>query len=176
MRIRLHWKLALLCGVAAGLGFILGQSAIAPRFFWAPPALIILGAAPLFFILFSRPLKMIIACTRSIANGDFLCRPKLRRNDEIGELGLAMAEMAEAISVRFEKIKQEAARAATVFSSMSEGVILTDEKGGILLINPSARKLFFLDTSVEGKIPLEALRNLVVQDTIDRVLQEDAGL
>jgi two-component system phosphate regulon sensor histidine kinase PhoR len=56
---------------------------------------------------------------------------------------------------------------------MFEGIMLTNERGEILLLNPSIRKLFFIDSSPEGRKPLEVIRNNAIQEIVDRVLHEN---
>ncbi|MEI6863673.1 MAG: ATP-binding protein, partial [Candidatus Omnitrophota bacterium] len=65
------------------------------------------------------------------------------------------------------------AKLETILSSMFEGIMLTNERGEILLLNPSIRKLFFIDSSPEGRKPLEVIRNNAIQEIVDRVLHEN---
>jgi two-component system phosphate regulon sensor histidine kinase PhoR len=54
---------------------------------------------------------------------------------------------------------------------MFEGVIVTDETEKIILMNPSLRRLFLLDSNPEGKKPLEVIRNTAVEDMVERIIE-----
>jgi len=63
------------------------------------------------------------------------------------------------------------AKLGAILSSMVEGVLVVDRRGGILLLNPSLRKNFMIEGAADGKKPLEVIRNVAVQDIVDRTLQ-----
>jgi len=78
-----------------------------------------------------------------------------------------------------EKIKisdKEQSKLETVLSSMFEGIVVVDKGGEILLMNPSLRKTFFIDTPPEGKTPLEIIRNVTVSDIVERTLKGEQKL
>lgn len=63
-----------------------------------------------------------------------------------------------------------------ILPSMVEGVMVIDEKGNILLVNPSLKRQFLIDSATETKTPIEVIRNLQVQEMVDRILKEKQGL
>lgn len=70
----------------------------------------------------------------------------------------------------------EQAKLRAILSSMSEGVLVVDSKGEIILANPSLHKSFMVEGSPEGKKPLEALRNVTVQELADKILQQHSAV
>jgi len=54
---------------------------------------------------------------------------------------------------------------------MFEGVIVTDVDEKIILMNPSLRKLFFIDSNPAGKKPLEVIRNTAVEEMVERIIK-----
>lgn len=70
----------------------------------------------------------------------------------------------------------EVAKLETVLSSMVEGVMVTDGKGRIVLMNPAIRKLFLVDSPPEGKISLEVVRNTEVQNIVSTLLKGEQKL
>jgi len=58
-----------------------------------------------------------------------------------------------------------------ILASMAEGVLVIDSKGEIVLMNPSLRKTFLIDQTPEGKRPLEVIRNVKIQEIVERTLQ-----
>ena len=122
-------------------------------------------------IMISKPLYEMSAIAKRLAIGDFSRKANIYSNDETGDLAKALNNMADEINSKMKGISSEKAKLETILSSMFEGIMLTDEKGKIILINPSIEKLFFIDAPPQGKKPLEVLRNNTIQDIVDRVLQ-----
>ncbi|MFA5164319.1 MAG: ATP-binding protein [Candidatus Omnitrophota bacterium] len=120
----------------------------------------------------TRPVSRISSTAKSIAGGDLSARALISSDDEIGDLAKTLNHMAGEIRGKIDSIASGEAKLEAVLSSMVEGVIVTDEKGAILIANPSARKMFLIDTAPEGKTPLEVIRNSSVQDIVDRILRQ----
>ncbi|MBI5213565.1 MAG: HAMP domain-containing protein [Nitrospirae bacterium] len=124
-------------------------------------------------IKISKPLSEMSAIAEKLATGDFSRKAIIHSNDEMGDLAKALNNMADEISVKVKHISSEKAKLEAVLSSMFEGIMLTNERGEILLLNPSVRKLFLIDSSPEGRKPLEVIRNNAIQEIVDRVLNEN---
>ena len=124
----------------------------------------------------SNPLVEMASVARKLAKGDFSKKTLVRSNDEIGDLAKALNYMSVEIKNKVNSLSSEKAKLEAVVSGMFEGVILTNEKGEIVLANPSIRKLFMVDSSPEGRVPIEMVRNTAIQDIVDRVLQEKQRL
>lgn len=58
-----------------------------------------------------------------------------------------------------------------ILDGMSEGVLVTDERGKIILVNPSLQKILGLDETPLGKKVLECIRNHRLHDLIENVLK-----
>ncbi len=124
-------------------------------------------------IMISRPLYEMSAIAKRLATGDFSRKVIVHSNDETGDLAKALNDMADEINAKVKNISSEKAKLEAILSSMFEGIMLTNERGEILLLNPSIRKLFFIDSSPEGRKPLEVIRNNAIQEIVDRVLHEN---
>ena len=124
-------------------------------------------------IMISRPLYEMSTIAKRLADGDFSRKAIVYSNDETGDLARALNDMADEINAKVKNISSEKAKLEAILSSMFEGVMLTNERGEILLVNPSIRKLFLIDSSPEGRKPLEVVRNNAIQEIVDRVLHEN---
>jgi two-component system phosphate regulon sensor histidine kinase PhoR len=138
--------------------------------------LLSLGLTFLVSIFVSRPLSEMSAVAKAMAGGDFSKKAAIHTNDEIGELARSLNLMSEEIKDKIGKVDSERAKLDLVLSSMFEGVIVTDSSEKIILMNPSLRKIFLVDTNPEGKKPLEVIRNTAVQDIVDKIIQGKQGL
>ena len=124
----------------------------------------------------SKPLVEMAGIAKAMAKGDFSRKPSVYSKDEIGDLAMALTNMSDEIKGKIERIKQEGVKLDAVLLSMFEGIMVVDEKGSILLMNPSLRKLFFVDSDPETKSPIEAVRNPQVQDVVDKILKDQQRL
>ena len=138
--------------------------------------LIAIAASYFVFIAISKPVSEISDIAGRIAGGDFSKKAYIRSNDEIGDLAKVLNYMSDEIKKRINEASSEETKLKTVLSSMFEGIILTNEKGEILLMNLSLKKLFLVNAPSEGKRPLEVIRNAGVQDIVDKVLSGKEGL
>lgn len=89
----------------------------------------------------TRPLPLLAEAAEQIGRGNFGARVDWRSKDEIGSLARAFNDMAIANSLMFTAISQEKEKLETIFHGTREGIVWTDPRGKILLINPSARNL-----------------------------------
>jgi two-component system phosphate regulon sensor histidine kinase PhoR len=108
---------------------------------------------------------------KDMARGDFTKKASVYTKDEIGDLAQSLNAMSDEIKDKIEKANSERAKLDLVLSSMFEGVIVTDETEKIILMNPSLRRLFLLDSNPEGKKPLEVIRNTAVEDMVERIIE-----
>ncbi|MCM8756432.1 MAG: cell wall metabolism sensor histidine kinase WalK [Candidatus Omnitrophica bacterium] len=128
----------------------------------------------LFFSLssyISKPLLEMIEIAKSYAKGNFLIKPSLRLKDEMGELAKALSIMSEEINNKIEKIEQDKTSLDAVLSSMFEGIIVTDKNGEITLMNPSLKNLFSVTSFIQGRKPIEIIRDIDVQSIVDEIIE-----
>ncbi len=58
-----------------------------------------------------------------------------------------------------------------ILMNMSDGLMLTDQKGRILLSNSAVKNLFGIESGIEGKTVMETLRKAELVDLIDKVVE-----
>ncbi len=124
-------------------------------------------------VMISKPLYEMSTIAKRFAVGDFSRKTIVHSNDETGDLAKALNDMADQINAKVNSISSEKAKLEAVLSSMFEGIMITDGRGEILLVNPSVRKLFLIESSPEGRKPLEVIRNNVIQEIVDKVLTKN---
>ncbi|MEI8012711.1 MAG: ATP-binding protein [Candidatus Omnitrophota bacterium] len=129
-----------------------------------------LGFTSLMAVIISRPLREMSVVARAMAAGDFSRKPSVRSRDELGDLARALTYMSDEVCDKMKTIVREGARLDAVIESMSEGLMVVDEKGGILLMNASLRKFFLISGKVDGRKVPEVIRNSVVVDMVDRLV------
>ncbi|MGL5032684.1 MAG: histidine kinase dimerization/phospho-acceptor domain-containing protein, partial [Microcystaceae cyanobacterium] len=107
--------------------------------------MVILGAV-FNALTITQPIKELLLGVKSIAKGDFKQRVDLPFGGELGELILSFNEMAEKLESyeeqNIEEMTAEKAKLDTLVSTIADGAILVDTNLQILLVNPTARRLF----------------------------------
>lgn len=107
--------------------------------------LVILGAV-FNALTITRPVKELLRGVRAIALGNFEARIALPVSGELGELldGFnAMASQLEAYdAANIEELKAAQVKQQSLIATMADGALLLDEQGRIVLVNPTARRLF----------------------------------
>ena len=87
------------------------------------------------------------------------------------DLKLELVNLESSLSKQIDLGFTQEAKLEAVLSSMAEGVLVVDNEGKILLMNPSLRKIFFVDFPPENRLPLEVIRNVYIQEIIDNTLK-----
>jgi two-component system sensor histidine kinase NblS len=119
-----------------------------------------------------RPVKELLRGVRSIAGGNFETRIALPVGGELGELLEGFNTMASQLEVykaaNIEELRAEQVKQQSLIATMADGAVLLDAEGRIVLVNPTARRLFRWEArSLEG--------NEVIGELPDRLAMELAG-
>lgn len=108
----------------------------------------------------TRPLHRLAEATRSLADGNLEARADVRGPAEVAAVASAVNQVATALGTTLARLRQEKSAMEATVNSMSDGVVVTDSRGQVTLINPAAQRLLGLDTSV---VTPSQLRNLLPQ-------------
>ncbi|MCK5268100.1 MAG: HAMP domain-containing protein, partial [Spirochaetes bacterium] len=123
------------------------------------------------FIFVSKPIKEISSVAQEIAMGNYAKRVSVHTGDELSDLGQSINYMSEQISLRIEEVISNKSRFEAVLLSMYEGTMVVDNSGAIILMNHVLKESFHVDEDPAGKKPLEIIRNIDIQETVDHVLK-----
>ncbi len=126
--------------------------------------------------LISIPIKNIVSVAGKMASGDFSARSDYIGNDEIGDLSNAINDLREQIMTRMDDIITEKSRLEAVLMSMVEGVMVTDNRGTVILMNKALLDALHISHIPEEKRPIEVIRNVAIKDIVDVALHRGAGL
>jgi two-component system phosphate regulon sensor histidine kinase PhoR len=113
-----------------------------------------------------RPLSEMRETLGAIARGDLGRRLRPRSDDELGEMAVAINEMAEELGLRLEEVTAEKEQLDAVLAGMVEGVLVLDTDGCVTLANPRLRELLSLWDSVHGRKLLEVVRHPGIDDAL----------
>jgi len=127
--------------------------------------LVILGAV-FNALTITQPVKELLRGVRSIASGDFEARIALPVGGELGELLEGFNDMASQLEAyneaNIEELTAAQVKQQSLIATMADGALLLDAEGRLVLVNPTARRLF----RWEGR----KLEGAVVSDELPEVL------
>ena len=117
----------------------------------------------------TRSVEEITAFSKEAAAGHFRKRLFLREKGELGELGKNISEMAHELHEKLKLSEEGKQKIEAILRNMSDGLILSDIKGTILLSNEAVSRLFNVASGIEGKTIMETMRKADLMDMIDKV-------
>ena len=107
--------------------------------------MVILGAV-FNALAITRPIKELLKGVKNIAAGNFQQRIDLPFGGELGELIFSFNEMAERLEryeeQNIEELTAEKAKLETLVSTIADGAVLLDTNLQVILVNPTAKRLF----------------------------------
>jgi len=143
----------------------------------------ILGTVALFLMLIgvlaswilsqrlSASIKKLIGAARRIVAGETVPEISLSSGDELGELARQMEQMSIKVADQLNMLSSERNHLTTILESMTEGVLVTDGRGRISMVNPALLEIFGLSEAIAGKTPMEVIRNIEVSKSIEKTLK-----
>ena len=119
----------------------------------------------------TKSIEDITAFSKEVSAGNFRTRLFLKEKGELGELGKNISDMAQVIHTRLRQSEEEKQKIEAILKNMSDGLILTDTRGMILMTNDALKNLFKVEASIEGKTLMEGLRNAELMEMIESVVE-----
>lgn len=117
----------------------------------------------------TKPIKELLVGVKNIAAGNFQQRIDLPFKGELGELILSFNEMAEKLESydeqNIEELTAEKAKLETLVSTIADGAVLIDTSLKVILVNPTARRIFgWEETDLVGENVLHHLPSAVTME------------
>ena len=133
--------------------------------------LLVIIAALLLTRMITRPVRQITKAVEAIASGKLDQQIPTRTDDEIGRLGRAFNEMSSSVKNSMAVVANERSRLDNILCSLTDGVVMTDSEGKIVLANPAAEKLLnFKEAKVSGKPLIEAIPDHEIDNLLKNCL------
>ncbi len=117
----------------------------------------------------TKSVEEITTFSKEAAAGHFKKRLFLKDKGELGELGKNISGMAHELHEKLKQSEEGKQKIEAILRNMSDGLILSDTKGTILLSNEAVSRLFNISSGVEGNTIIETLRKAELMDMIDHV-------
>ncbi|MCH5465601.1 cell wall metabolism sensor histidine kinase WalK [Levilactobacillus tujiorum] len=124
----------------------------------------------------TRPIDEMKKQTLRIARGDYSGHVQVYGTDELGQLASAVNNLSVRVEEAQESTESERRRLDSVMSHMTDGVIATDRRGNVTIINETAAS--FLDTETDSAVGKSILDLLAIRDdyTLRELLEDPDDL
>lgn len=131
-------------------------------------------------LMITKPIKELLVGVKNIAAGNFKQRVDLPLGGELGELIFSFNEMAERLEryeeQNIEELTAQKAKLETLVSTIADGAVLLDTNMQVILVNPTARRIFAWENSnVVGANVLHYLPSSVQVELARPLYQIAAG-
>lgn len=124
------------------------------------------------FIFSSRlvsPIQEMEQFTRKLKEGDVSGMLLIKSSDEMGGLARNINYIVNELQEKVQLANEEKGKLEAAFASMTDGVLVLDSQGRIEALNKAFKTIFGKRRrDMAGKTPLEAFRNIDLQNAIDR--------
>lgn len=90
---------------------------------------------------FTKPIIEMQEQTKKIADGDYSGALTVYGSDELGKLSALINDLSDDVSSAQESIESERRRLDSVLTNMTDGVLATDRRGKITIVNPMGERL-----------------------------------
>ena len=128
------------------------------------------------FIIAGRttlPIRNLNTAVSQMVEGDLNSQMMPRTSDEIGELSGSIERLATQLHEQLDTLKAEESKLSAVLAQMSDGVVMVDQEGEVVLINQKAAQLFEVNAlEAIGSTLVRVLKHYQFVELWQRCLEE----
>ncbi|WP_432362718.1 cell wall metabolism sensor histidine kinase WalK [Sporosarcina sp. UB5] len=120
---------------------------------------------------FTRPISDMRRQAQAMAQGNFSRKVHVYGNDEMGQLAIAFNHLTNQLQESQSTTESEQRKLASVLENMTDGVISTDRKGRVSLINDSALMMLRMTRDLVLNRPITSILGLEQEYTFEDLIQ-----
>ncbi|MFZ7942375.1 MULTISPECIES: cell wall metabolism sensor histidine kinase WalK [Bacillaceae] len=124
----------------------------------------------------TRPIADMKKQAQAMAKGNFSRKVKVYGHDEIGTLAMTFNHLTKKLQEAQAMTEGERRKLSSVLSYMTDGVIATDRKGRVILINEPAADMLNVSRETVLSQPIVSLLDLDDTNTFEDLLEEKDSL
>ncbi|MEO7794802.1 MAG: ATP-binding protein, partial [Thermoanaerobaculia bacterium] len=121
-----------------------------------------------------RPLGELLAATDRMGRGDYAAPLPIPEQRELARLGTSLQRIARHAGEQLRAVEAERDHLRATVAGMTEGVLVTDARGKVRLLNPAFCELFGVALNASPAEALELAREPRLVDLIQQVLANGA--
>ena len=119
----------------------------------------------------TRPISDMRRQAQEMAKGNFSRKVRVYGNDELGQLAVAFNHLTNRLQESQASTEGERRKLASVLANMTDGVISTDRKGRVVLINDSALRMLKVNEEFVLNRPITSILRLEQDYTFEELAQ-----
>jgi two-component system, OmpR family, sensor histidine kinase VicK len=119
----------------------------------------------------TRPISDMRRQAQEMAKGNFLRKVRVYGNDEMGQLAVAFNHLTNRLQESQASTEGERKKLESVLENMTDGVISTDRKGRVVLINDAALQMLKVTTDNVLNRPITSVLGLEGDYTFEDLVQ-----
>ena len=119
----------------------------------------------------TRPISDMRRQAQEMAKGNFLRKVRVYGNDEMGQLAVAFNHLTNRLQESQASTEAERKKLESVLENMTDGVISTDRKGRVVLINDAALQMLKVSSDNVLNRPITSVLSLEVDYTFEDLVQ-----
>ena len=124
----------------------------------------------------TKPLSDIAIAARQLADGDHDVRIRTGSRDEVGFLADTLNQMTDQLKAKIHELSEDRGQLLAMLTSMVEGVMVLDNRGRILQVNPALERMFAVTRSeTRGRPSSDVFRHPELNTLIATVLATRTG-
>ena len=120
---------------------------------------------------FTRPISDMRRQAQAMAQGNFSRKVHVYGDDEMGQLAIAFNHLTNQLQESQSTTESEQRKLASVLENMTDGVISTDRKGRVSLINDSALMMLRMTRDLVLNRPISSILGLEQEYTFEDLIQ-----
>lgn len=124
----------------------------------------------------TRPISDMKRQALAMARGNFSRKVKVYDNDEIGQLAMTFNDLTRKLQDALSTTEGEKRKLSSVISYMTDGVIATDRKGKIILINEPAAKMLDVSRETVLSVPIVSVLGIEEDYEFEDLFQEQESV
>ncbi len=93
----------------------------------------------------TRPLQELVSTAQAVSAGDLGRRSQVTASDEVGILAQSFNDMTGHLLNLYRVVRSESSQRAAIVDSITDGVVVCDPSGNVLLVNRMTRTLLALE-------------------------------
>ncbi|MBD8014307.1 cell wall metabolism sensor histidine kinase WalK [Microbacterium sp. APC 3898] len=124
----------------------------------------------------SRPIADMRRQAQAMAKGNFSRKVRVYSDDEIGQLARAFNHLTNRLQESQQSTESERRKLASVLSNMTDGVLSTDRRGRIILINDPALQLLNVSRETVINRPVTSILGLEEEYTFEDLIDMKEAL
>jgi len=120
----------------------------------------------------TKEVRVLTEIARRMAGGDLQARVRADGDDEVAELAHALDGLAASLSTTLGDLRDERDLQRAILDGMSEGVLVLDKEGRVVMMNSALRAMLLVGSDVKGRLLVEAVRHSELHDLAKKAREQ----